>query len=315
MSFVSLAQAIALLEKEEVVALPTETVYGLAARVCSRAALLKVFSTKSRPFFDPLIVHVLDRQQAQTVVSKWPDLYDHLVEKYWPGPLTLVTTKSSSVDDLVTSGLRSVALRSPQHEMFQRVLQRVGPLAAPSANRFGRVSPTQAQHVLDEFSGRVAVVDGGPCRVGIESTIVQFDEVLGVLNILRPGQVTERELGRSIGVSGLKEVKFSVSNAVPGHLPHHYEPEIPLAIIKGDGTSNLEEVQKSLGLAELRPAYLHLPRAPELAARSLYSELRRLAEPAQFNLILFQVDSWHEEVAWRGVMDRISRAARYKDLA
>src|SRR5262249_14260289 len=157
MSYASVSQACELLLTDGIVAVPTETVYGLAGKIDSPVALKKIFATKQRPFFDPLIVHVKDLEQARPLVKKIAPIFRDLAEAFWPGPLTLVLEKSSLVDDLITSGLPTVALRAPRHELAQKILTHIGAFAAPSANRFGKTSPTTADHVIQEFGEQVAV--------------------------------------------------------------------------------------------------------------------------------------------------------------
>ena len=196
MSLISIGQAVQLLRANNVVAVPTETVYGLAARISSPQALEKIFTTKERPLFDPLIVHVRDIAQARGLTQEWPAIIDHLAQTFWPGPLTVVVAKNSLVNPLITAGLDTVGLRAPAHPITQQILIDLNePFAAPSANRFGRTSPTRAEHVEKEFSGQVAVVGGGPCQVGVESTVVRLQTGKQMkLEILRPGQISAEQI-------------------------------------------------------------------------------------------------------------------------
>src|SRR5690606_7520483 len=183
------AQAAALLRAGAVVAMPTETVYGLAANAFDEAAVLRIFQVKQRPSFDPLIVHVRDREQLSPLVARLPREAEALMEHFWPGPLTLVLPKTGRVPDLVTSGLDTVAVRMPAHPVAQALLRAVDfPLAAPSANPCGYVSPTSAQHVADQLGGKVPyILDGGPCTVGVESTILGWEQEAGAWLLYRPG--------------------------------------------------------------------------------------------------------------------------------
>ncbi len=180
------------------VALPTETVYGLAARIDNPQSIKSIFELKQRPFFDPLIVHVGSIEQAKSVVSWWPQEAQKLAEIAWPGPLTMVLPKASHINPLITSGLDSVAIRWPKHADFQKILDEVKiPLAAPSANKFGRTSPTTAQHVLNEFKDdSILIFDGGPCEVGIESTVLKIVQQKNrtQFSILRKGHFSESDL-------------------------------------------------------------------------------------------------------------------------
>ncbi len=213
----------------DLVGLPTETVYGLAANALNASAVVKIFEAKERPLFDPLIVHVRDTghaleltqpsQSQQTVMLE-------LAEKFWPGPLTMVLPASGEIPGIVTSGLATVAVRCSAHPVMQAVMQAHGlPLAAPSANRFGRVSPTRAEHVFAELAGRIPwIVDAGPTAHGVESTIVQIMEDAS-LKLLRPGPVAAEQLGPvSHGSS------TNASPVAPGQLEVHYAPATPLRL-------------------------------------------------------------------------------------
>lgn len=191
--------AVALLQSGEIAALPTETVYGLAADALSATAVVKIFETKERPHFDPLIVHLPELawvERVAVVEEKARPLIERLIAKFWPGPLTIVLPRREIVPSIVTAGLETIALRMSAHPIFSEVVRAFGgPLAAPSANRFGRISPTAAAHVMEELSGRIPlIVDGGPTEHGIESTVVAPRH--GVIEVLRSGPITREELGK-----------------------------------------------------------------------------------------------------------------------
>ncbi|MEJ6568932.1 MAG: L-threonylcarbamoyladenylate synthase, partial [Akkermansiaceae bacterium] len=196
----TVTEAVALLEQGEVVALPTETVYGLAACAFNAEAVAKIFKVKERPSFDPLIVHIgrkSDLEKVAVVPEEIRELVDELIEAHWPGALTLVLPKHEDIPDLVTSGLPTVAVRLSAHEIMREVAKVHGPIAAPSANRYGRISPTSAQAVMDELGGRIPlIIDGGACRDGLESTIIAptMTEKGPVLRLLRPGPVSKEDL-------------------------------------------------------------------------------------------------------------------------
>ena len=192
-------KAIQLLKNGDVVGIPTETVYGLAAAIHSEIGIKKIFSTKQRPFFDPLIVHVASLDQAKACTSSWSKLTAALAQSFWPGPLTLVLPKSAIISDLITSGLPSVGLRWPRNEITELIINELGvPVAAPSANKFGRTSPTKASHVREEFQNEVFVVDGEDSQIGIESTVlsVKNEGEKYKLAILRKGAVLQSQLDR-----------------------------------------------------------------------------------------------------------------------
>ena len=223
--------AVELLRKGKLVALPTETVYGLAANALDSIAVAKIFEAKERPRFDPLIVHLPNRERLERIVNvpaKYRQLIGRLADKFWPGALTIVLPKRRIVPDLVTAGLDSVAVRLSAHPMFAEIVAELDePLAAPSANRFGRVSPTTAQHVLDELDGRIPlIIDGGPTEHGIESTIVAVQD--GKIAILRRGPVTHEELSEFAEVISTTETRRI---SAPGQLRSHYAPATPLRLI------------------------------------------------------------------------------------
>lgn len=212
----------------EAVAIPTETVYGLAANALEEAAVMKIFLLKERPVFDPLIVHIESIDRLPVYAEEIPPSAYLLAKTFWPGPLTLILKKKSLIPDLVTSGLDTVGLRVPSHPLTIQLLEQLPfPLAAPSANPFGYVSPTTAHHVADQFHGKIPyILDGGPCRVGIESTIVGFDEQ-GRPVIYRQGGIALRDVE---AVAGAAKLMLSTSSnpKAPGMMKSHYAPKIPL---------------------------------------------------------------------------------------
>ena len=223
--------AVELLRKGDVVALPTETVYGLAANALNPIAVAKIFEAKERPRFDPLIVHLPNRGWLEKIAelpASEGQLILKLADKFWPGPFTMVLPKGEIVPDIVTSGLGTVAVRLSAHGAFAEIVAKLGePLAAPSANRFGHISPTTAQHVLDELDGRIPlIVDAGATEHGIESTIVAVRD--GRIAILRRGPVTNEQLSEFADI-----VSVSVTQGIsaPGQLPSHYKPTTPLCLI------------------------------------------------------------------------------------
>jgi len=221
------SQAQILLQASEIVGVPTETVYGLAGNAYSEVAVAKIFEAKNRPTFDPLIVHVASHEMLEEVVDHVPMEYRALIQHFWPGPLTLLFQKSIRIPDLVTSGLPKVAVRWPAHPLFQALLQSLPfPLAAPSANPFGYISPTSAQHVMDQLGDKIGgVLDGGECAVGVESTIVDVENE--EYKVLRLGGIAVEDIERVIG----KKVSVQTSSsmpAAPGMLDQHYAPKTKL---------------------------------------------------------------------------------------
>ena len=223
--------AVELLRRGEAVALPTETVYGLAADALDPIAVAKIFEAKGRPRFDPLIIHLPDHGWLEKIADPLKQdrqLISQLAEKFWPGPLTMVLPKREIVPEIVTAGLDTVAVRVSAHPVFAEIVREFGkPLAAPSANRFGRISPTTAKHVLDELDGHISlIIDAGPATHGIESTIVAVHD--GKIDILRRGPIISEQLS-AFGEVGIATDRPKVS--APGQLPSHYAPKTPLRIV------------------------------------------------------------------------------------
>lgn len=218
-----------LLEASGAVAVPTETVYGLAANAYDEAAVLKIFDIKQRPSFDPLIVHTSSLEQIEKFVKKLPEKALKLAYRFWPGPLTLVLEKKMTIPNVVTSGLSSVAVRVPQHALILQLLRQLDfPLAAPSANPFGYISPTTPQHVQQQLGTQIPyILDGGACTVGIESTIVGFE--VGKPIIYRLGGVCLEDIERTVGPVRISH-QGGNSPQAPGMLANHYAPKKPLVV-------------------------------------------------------------------------------------
>ncbi|MEK7354835.1 MAG: L-threonylcarbamoyladenylate synthase [Bdellovibrionota bacterium] len=297
-----------------VVAIPTETVYGLAASIDSDQGLKKIFSLKERPFFDPLIVHVSSLKQAQSVAREWPPLADFIARWFWPGPLTIVLPKAEHVNSVITSGLDTVAIRFPSHPLAKDLIDLVGtPLAAPSANKFGRTSPSTAEHVRTEFADEdLLILDGGPSDVGVESTVISFhgsDEI----RILRPGAVTKEDLEAALGrTSHSARVVSAESSASPGHLKHHYMPKVPLVIVETvPDEKTIKKIAKDLSLKNIGNAReLTLPDEAEQAARVLYAEMRRLSDEGA-DLLWVVASASRTGGLWTAIWDRLTRAASW----
>ena len=307
MTLDKIQKAVEILQNDDVVGMPTETVYGLAGSIYSEAALKKIFKVKERPFFDPLIVHISHIDEAKTLVNSWPKAADTLALKFWPGPLTLVLLKSNKVNDLITSGLNTVGIRMPNHPMALSLIQKFGsPLAAPSANKFKKTSPTSAKHVQDEFMDDVYVLDGGLCEVGLESTILYMNELENEVEIaiLRKGFIKYSEIETILLESGFKIKKVELSNSIlaPGNMADHYMPKKPLIILNEN--KNMQDIRwKYRTLIEMELSHL-----PEIAARQLYAEMR-IAGESKEDIILFKRMSWHTGELWEAIFDRLLKAA------
>ncbi len=307
-------KAAEIIKRGGIVAFPTETVYGLGADAFNPLAVARIFEVKGRPYFDPLIVHLARPADLEKIVLKVPTKAKKLIDRFWPGPLTVVLLKRQNVPDIVTAGLSTVAVRMPDHPLALRLIEKAGcPLAAPSANPFGYLSPTTAEHVRDQLGDQVdLILDGGSCPVGVESTIVSFLEKRP--GLLRPGGISLEEIESFIGkveIPSLGEGKPSA----PGMLPRHYAPQTPIIldwIERGPGSYK----GKKIGLLVFKkPAndlkYDHLEvlsKKGDLreAAANLFSAIRRLDA---LNLDLILAEAVPEVGLGRAIMDRLRRAS------
>lgn len=279
MLHISIHKAAEILKKDGIVAIPTETVYGLAGNALSETAVAKIFAAKERPFFDPLIVHIAEFGELETLVQEIPRNAKLLAEKFWPGPLTLVLPKKEKVPDLTTGGLSTVAVRMPKKQIARELIKLAGfPLAAPSANMFQHLSPTSPEHVAEQLGGRIdGIVDGGACEIGIESTVAGFENSLPV--IYRPGAVTEEMIAETLN----SQLSASSGNSLPspGMLKKHYSPntslclELPSDVPPNSGLlafgklpANADGFAKILNLSE--------DANPTEAAANLYGMLHKL---------------------------------------
>jgi len=240
----SIAQAVEALKMGQAIGFPTETVYGLAADALNPKAVANIFQIKERPSFDPLIVHIHNRDEADRYATSFPLSARKLTERYWPGPLTIILPKASIIPDIVTSGLPYVALRMPAHPIALEVIRQFnGPLAAPSANRFGRISPTTAAAVRAELGDRVELIlNGGPCAIGVESTIVHFG--LEQPFLLRQGGIPQEEIESLIGPLAAPPVAKENQPLAPGMLLQHYAPRTPLKIIQPEELAQIAPAQR-----------------------------------------------------------------------
>lgn len=298
------------------VAFPTETVYGLGTDATNAKAVAKVFAVKARPHFDPLIVHVASAEAARKLWKATPEIADKLIARFWPGPLTLILPKTKSIPDLVTAGLPTVAVRMPDHSVALQIISAAGcPVAAPSANRFGHTSPTTAQAVEEELGPEMLVIDGGPTRVGIESTVLAFEEAGPVL--LRPGGVTLEQLTAVVGPVAVR-ARQQASPASPGLLDRHYAPATPLYILdRPDGIDGRwEPASRKIGALLLAPWILPFPVASAQilsqrgdlveAASKFFQALRKLDKEGLDCIVASPIPA---HGLGRALMDRLSRAS------
>jgi L-threonylcarbamoyladenylate synthase len=303
------------LKAGDVVAIPTETVYGLAADIQQDAGLKRVFSVKERPFFDPLIVHIDSIDKARALTTEWTEIHQALALKCWPGPLTLIAPKLPNMNPLITSGLTEVGLRCPRHPLTLELLKDFDGLAAPSANKFGKTSPTTAEHVRGEFGESVLVLDGGACDVGIESTVAAVVRAGGRWKVMvyRPGFYTAATLHDILENAGLPtETSYAESPVAPGQLEHHYMPPIPVLVgEKVDVHELLDASQKKLKKTFNAQARLDLGSDPALAARTFYQSLRDLT-PGHDAIIVMLTAEQRKDENWRALMNRLYKAASFR---
>ena len=298
------------------VAFPTETVYGLGCDALNPDAAAKVFEAKQRPSFDPLIVHLADRSMVETVAKIIPSVAYRLMDAFWPGPLTLILPKQPAVPDLVTAGLPTVAIRMPDHPVAQALIREARtPIAAPSANPFGYVSPTTAQHVIDGLGDRVdLILDGGPCQVGVESTILSLAGTKPLL--LRPGSLTLEVIQPVIGPVD-RPASSDETVHVPGQSPRHYATRTPVTILSAPGAwpilrgrerAGLLAMSEPRGLAGQFHAVEVLSPSGELreAARHLFAALRKLDA---LGLDRIYAEPCEETGLGLAIMDRLRRCA------
>jgi L-threonylcarbamoyladenylate synthase len=306
-------RAAELLTAGKVVAIPTETVYGLAANALHAEAVTEIFKVKGRPFFDPLIVHIASTDSLNDLVEMMPAAAWKLAEAFWPGPLTLVLPRRSVVPDITTSGLETVGIRMPAHPMCLELLRALPfPLAAPSANPFGYISPTTAMHVYHQMGGKIPyILDGGSCTVGVESTIVRFDKNGELPQVLRMGGTSVEAIRSVIGEVEVFQQSSSKPNA-PGMLLSHYAPQKPFFL----GSIDLflkEHPHMTIGVLSFCSSYdvLHnevlSPRADlSEAARNLFGAMRRLDA---FDCDAIIAELVPDEALGRAINDRLRRAA------
>lgn len=305
-----IARAAGLLRAGQLVALPTETVYGLGADAGNDAAVARIFAAKGRPADHPLIVHLADAADLTAWASEIPKEAIALARAFWPGPLTLILRKEDQVSDAVTGGQDTVGLRVPDHPVALALLRAFGGgIAAPSANRFGRISPTTAQHVFDELGESVSMVlDGGACQVGIESTILDLSR--GEPVILRPGMIGADAIAAVLGRRPRLPAMFERGPRVSGALAAHYAPRTPMRLVDPLRLQQADAGVAVLARATARPGgfaghWIAAPQESTGFAHDLYANLRAL-DAVGANAIL--VEAMPEDAEWDAVRDRLGRA-------
>ena len=289
-----LACAADLIRQGGLVAFPTETVYGLGANALDAHAIQRIYEAKGRPSWSPLIVHVADIAMAKSISREWPQVASVLVARFWPGPLTLVLKKSAAIPGVVTAGLDSVGIRIPAHPVALQLIRQAGvPVAAPSANRFGQISPTTAEHVRATLGDRASMIlDAGPTQVGIESTVASLTREPPA--VLRPGMITRAELEAASGVAWVDRTGSDDVSESPGLHPRHYAPRTPFYVLDS-GKSHPAGNGK----------VIEMPTDPRAYAQALYAQLHR-ADTENWEWIA--VEKPPETSEWAGILDRLRRA-------
>jgi L-threonylcarbamoyladenylate synthase len=323
----AVARAVELLRAGEVVALPTETVYGLAANAWDARAVARIYEAKGRPTHNPIIVHVASRELAQRCAAEWPAAAEQLARAFWPGPLTLVLPRSREIPDIVTAGGPTVGVRWPSHPFIQAVIRECGfPLAAPSANPSNQISPTNAEHVRKGLGDKIRlIVDGGQSQVGIESTVLDLS--VDPARVLRPEIIHGESLRAAVGDYGWRMADGSLPEPgseplrSPGRLPKHYSPKAKLEILSWRDTNELEiQIAKRKTHQSKVQVIAHtvipavggfgrvsvIPHDAEAFARAIYAELHE-CDAARAELIL--VEALPETIEWEAIADRLKRAA------
>jgi L-threonylcarbamoyladenylate synthase len=313
---VEIETAVQALRDGELVAFPTETVYGLGANAQNPQAVQRIFEAKGRPLTHPVIVHLDSAKYLHRWVRTVPDAAMRLAEAFWPGALTLVLPRAAQVPDVVTGGQDTIAIRVPAHPMAQQLLRAFGGgIAAPSANRFGRLSPTRAEHVREELGDAVRMVlDGGECQIGLESTIVAFGD--SGARLLRPGGVTAAQIRAVVGELGIGAVQESPR--VPGSTPQHYAPVTPMTIVPAGEVDAQADAASRGGkriavLAQRLPlrahkyvTWINAGRRPESYGHDLYNNLRTLDRAGCQRILVQEVPDGER---WDAIRDRLLRAA------
>ena len=309
-------RAVDFLNAGDVVAIPTETVYGLAGNIYSEKAVKKIFELKQRPFFNPLIVHLSSLKELSKVVQSIPEKAQILAKRFWPGPLTLILEKRPEVPDLVTSGKNTVAVRVPNHPVTLELLRKLDfPLAAPSANPFGSISPTQSSHVANYFKGKLSMVlEGGACERGIESTIVGFVGEEPVL--YRLGSITVEDISKEVGPIAIRNKKETAPEA-PGMLTRHYAPNTTTVVVEDVPQFIAAHPDKHFGVLLFKNPL----EAPNIKAQEILSRQGNLEEAAsrlyaalhkldQLGLDMIIAEKFPDKGMGKAINDRLQRATK-----
>lgn len=304
------ADAGSILRSGGLVAFGTETVYGLGADATNPAAVARIYEAKGRPSFNPLIVHVDSQEHALACVTEFGEKAKLLAHKFWPGPLTLVLPRSGFIPDITAGGLTTVGVRIPLPEVAQALIRELGrPIAAPSANRSNRISPTLASHVVSELDGRIdLILDSGPCTVGLESTVLDLSS--SIPRILRPGMVLKAEIEAVLGEVVLEGGTESGPILSPGSLPVHYAPQTPCVLVSREELGQIDLTDSAvIGFGEFQLARVPsvLFSTPQWAGEHLYDSLHKFDSMGLRQIVITEPP---DEPEWAAVRDRVRRAAK-----
>lgn len=298
-------EAARLIRAGELVAFPTETVYGVGANALDEAAVQRIYEAKGRPHSSPLIVHVCSIEMARGLVTRWPHNAAKLAARFWPGPLTLVLPKADCIPALVTAGLNTVGIRMPNHPVALELIRAAGvPIAAPSANRFTELSPTTAAHVRAALNVAM-VLDGGPTQVGIESTVLSLAGKDAIL--FRPGMISKEDIEQVIGPVLLAHPEPEGAHASPGMHRRHYSPRTPLVLVANGILPTGRVAYLWISTPATAPGGCRMPADPQAYAALLYQVLHEL-DGQQFDCIA--VERPPSDAPWAAILDRLERASR-----
>lgn len=305
-----LKKYIDLIKDGEVVAFPTETVYGLGADAWNPTAIQKIFTIKGRPSDNPLIVHISDKTQLRQFVKKTPKKAEILMEAFWPGPVTIVFNKKTDVLDLITAGLDTVAIRMPDHELALQFISAAGPLVAPSANKSGKPSPTKPQHVLEDLGANFPVIDGGSTSIGLESTVIDLSRQIPA--ILRPGKIGKNEIESVLG----QHVQFSTNSEdhtpkSPGQKYSHYKPNAEVVYHEPADFSDLALFLVQHSSERSSPNIINYDGDLQLMSRELYDRFRQADHEGYSKVVIAPIENFENSspALYKALINRIQKAA------
>ena len=316
--YISFEEAYHTIKTGGVVAIPTETVYGLAGSIFKESAIKKIFHLKKRPILNPLIVHCANREQMEKLHNEKAPLLKKMINYFCPGPLTFILNKTKAVHPLITAGQDKVGLRIPKHPLTLKLIKNTDALCAPSANLFSQLSPTQPEHVYSVFQEKVPILKGGRCETGIESTVVEPDFKNHIIKILRPGAVSREDIENWLKKETQEEwmVYITTSSLSPGQSKKHYQPIVPLVLIEAlnGNLPTSKEIKQRLDTTFPGKIFkeLKLKSSAFLTARTLYQELNTLQKSSHVIYIIKKDVKLYKAGIWDAVWDRLEKACAQK---